>query len=292
MGTRSIVLAGDEGYARPMAVVVASVVATTSLPAELLILGADLSDESRARISAAARHWPVRFETFHPEWLDELPVHRSLSRLPLAAFARIFVSRLVADDCERILYLDGDVLVRQSVQPLLDMSLEGCIVAAVGDDLATHFANPSASRNIPGWREAGIAPSALVFNSGVLVIDRERWDAGSVQHRTLEAVERTLGSTSWADQAALNLTLWRDWLPLETRWNTRDLDAAIAHFSGPYKPWQGPRLANRLYVEYLDRAASIGWAIPGRRMLERRTRLHEAARAALPPIVSERRRRQ
>jgi lipopolysaccharide biosynthesis glycosyltransferase len=282
-----VVLAGDDGFARPMTVAVASLVATTPGPIELLVVDAGLSDANRGAVVEAARPWPVRVERFPAEWLDEVPA-AGTTRLPPTAYARLFSTRLAGPDCRRILYLDGDVLIRESLQPLLDLDLEGNTIAAVGAERVTHFARPSASVNLPGWREAGIPASAMVFNSGVMVIDRHDWDARQVTARTLAAANAMAGRTTWADQASLNIVLWDRWLPLDRRWNCRTPDAAIAHFAGPFKPWSGPALPSALYVEYLERAAEQGWVIPGRRRLRMRRWLRQGADAAVPPVLLRR----
>ena len=48
--------------------------------------------------------------------------------MPRSAFARLFVDRLIPE--EHALYLDGDILVRGSVDPLLEFNLDGAVVAA------------------------------------------------------------------------------------------------------------------------------------------------------------------
>jgi lipopolysaccharide biosynthesis glycosyltransferase len=283
----TVVLAGDAGFAWPLAVAISSLTRHTPPYAELLVIDLGLSSADHERLARAAGAWPLRIVGVQPEWFDGMP----RNRLPVGTYARLFATQLVADDCERILYLDGDTLVRVSVEPLLEVDLHGHPVGAVRDRLATHFAHPRASANMPGWQRAGIPSSAMVFNSGVLVIDRAAWDEASATKRVVESARTLDGETRWADQAFLNLALWREWLPLAAHWNSRRDDAFVAHFAGPYKPWGPPALATRLYADYADAAAQIGWSLPGRRRLRARAAAHRVARAALPPKVRAARRR-
>jgi lipopolysaccharide biosynthesis glycosyltransferase len=279
----AVVLAGDAGFAQPLSVAISSLTRHTPPgAAELVVIDLGLSGEDRDRLARAAGPWPLRYAGVQPEWFDDLP----RNHLPSGTYARLYATRVVADDCSRILYLDGDVLVRGSVLPLLHMDLLGHTFGAVRDRLATHFSHPKASTNLPGWAREGIPGSCMVFNSGVLVIDRAAWDERGVTQRVLDTA-RTFGDdTEWADQAFLNLALWQEWLPLPRCWNSRGDDATIAHFAGPYKPWAPPTLPTRLYADYADAAARVGWPIAPRRRLRARATAHRLARALLGPRSS------
>ncbi len=271
-----------------MSVALASLVACTPDPVELLVVDVGLTPGDRRTLADAARPWSLEFATLPSEWLDPLPS----SPIAPASYSRLYLSRLAPDHVERILYLDGDILVRRSVAPLLSIDLDGNIVGAVGNLPGTHFAHPAVQRGLPGWREEGIAPAARVFNSGVMVIDRRAWDNRDTTERVLRATRDLRGPSVWPDQASLNLALWREWLPLESTWNTREPDAAIAHFWGPRKPWRPPATPNRYYVEYQARAAALGWHIPGRRHLRARFQARQLARAVVPAGLRRQRSRR
>jgi lipopolysaccharide biosynthesis glycosyltransferase len=262
-----------------MAVALASLVACTPGPIDLMVVDVGLDREDRQLLGRAARPWPLIFATLPPAWMDGLPA----SPMPTSSYGRLYLSRLAPETTRRILYLDGDILVRRSVLPLLALDLAGNTVAAVGNTPGSHFGHRSVAGGIPGWREEGIPPAAMVFNSGVLVIDRAAWEARDTTDRVLRTARELRGPSLWPDQASLNLALWREWLPMDRRWNTHHTDAAIAHFFGPKKPWGPPPVPNRLYVEYQDRAAALGWDIPGRRRLRARFQARELARAVVPP---------
>ena len=88
--------------------------------------------------------------------------------------------------------------------PATGLDLAGNTVAAVGNTPAPTSAT-ARWRADPGWREEGIPPAAMVFNSGVLVIDRAAWEARDTTDRVLRTARDLRGPSLWPDQASLNL---------------------------------------------------------------------------------------
>jgi hypothetical protein len=64
------------------------------------------------------------------------------------------------------------------------------------------------------------------FNSGVLVMDLDRWRAESIGTETLRYVADQAGRIAHSDQTALNAVLRGRWLPLHPRWNLQALHSS------------------------------------------------------------------
>ncbi|MBF1708067.1 MAG: SP_1767 family glycosyltransferase, partial [Streptococcus sanguinis] len=116
------------------------------------------------------------------------------------------------------LYLDSDLVVNGDLQPLCDISLEGKLVAAVGD--------------------AG----GYGFNSGVLLIDNRAWKEKQLQETFIKETDRIIGLVQSGqmedfngDQTVLNHVLAQDWLPLDKIYNLQVGHDLVAFYSG----WNG-----------------------------------------------------
>jgi lipopolysaccharide biosynthesis glycosyltransferase len=151
---------------------------------------------------------------------------------------------------ERVVYLDSDTLVRQSVLPLWN-ALDDAPIAAV-----TNVTEPAM---YPHLRSLGIHDAKNYFNAGVLVVDLAVWREERVTDRLIRfAISRPL---PWYDQDALNVVFADRWKRLHPKWNAmnslwiwpdharrvftedelsaaRD-DPGVIHFEGPpiVKPW-------------------------------------------------------
>lgn len=270
--------------------------------------------------SLLQRHGPASIHLLHPEGLDDdvlatmadwvehhggtLRVHAiadrvvehlpALPRLPRVMWYRIFLGELLPQS-ERVLYLDCDTLVVDSLEPLWATSLDGYLLGAV-DNVA----------------DADDAPRGY-FNSGVLLMDLDRWRNEACAEQIAAFATERGGRLTFPDQDALNTVLGAQRLALHPRWNCQNslfylpgaravfgedalreaVDSpAILHFEGPElaKPWH--YLSKHPYRDtYLAHRAETPWP---RVVLEGRTWPNRLLRPlparAIAPALRARRR--
>lgn len=279
-------LAGDEAYVRPMGVAVSTV--TRSAPGErfrFLVCGNRLDDPSVSFLRRAAAPNFLDVAALPESWTRDLPV----DPFPAEMFARLFVDKLVPATTRRVLYLDADVLVRRSVAPLFEIDLRDCVIAAspIGERPVTAESGWPRTRKqdvADVLRSHGAPAAALQFNSGVMVIDVDRWAEMEIP----KAVAGLAARLAYGDQTYLNAILWDKWLPLSKAWNGKESDGFILHFAGRRKPWNPDYYDNEFAREYENAAARIGWDLrPSHRVRVRRT-LKRILRNILPPAAAHR----
>jgi lipopolysaccharide biosynthesis glycosyltransferase len=167
-----------------------------------------------------------------------------------ATWYRVLVPQLFPN-LKRILFLDLDLIVIESLQALWETDLNGSYVAAVTNVLPRHYADLLAA--------AGFDRTNY-FNAGVLLMDLERMRQDHCTEAMVEYGVSNADDLVLRDQDALNAVLGRRRLALPPRWNCMnaffvypwsadvfDVDAleaakrnpAIRHFEGPgvNKPW-------------------------------------------------------
>ena len=182
-----------------------------------------------------------------------------------ATWYRIFLPELLGD-VDRLLYLDSDLIVTDSLAPLWDMDMEGNLIGAV-----TNVFLPT-DYNRPG--ELGLPGVEAYFNAGVLLMDLAAMRRDRATQRLLDYSRANAELVAWRDQDAVNVVFGEQRLDLHPRWNCMNAffvlphaaeilgperlaeavrDPAIRHFEGPEinKPWhylcsrQGRELYNR-----------------------------------------------
>jgi len=207
----------------------------------------------------------ISFMEIPDVWLAGLPIKGVGHK---ATWYRTFLPRLLPD-CDRILYLDADVLALDSLEPLWRTELEGHLVAAVTNVFP------------PDWighaRQLGI-PSERYFNAGVLILGLERMRELDVTQELLDYGIGHADELVLKDQDALNVVLGPDRLDLHPRWNCMNsvlgfpasmdvferaeveearANPAIRHFEGPgpNKPWhyEFEREMAEIYALYRSR---------------------------------------
>lgn len=232
----ALVFAGDDAAGIGLAVAIHSAVKHFGADAAVVVMDAGMSRETRARLTRV--HPAVQLVDMAPERLAGLSAHRR----PLGAYAWLLMPELLPE-MRRAIYLDYDVLVKRDLAPLLAIEFNDAPVAGVRD-----FHRP----NLNGRPH---------FNSGVLVLDCERWRADELGRHVLQYAVEQGEQMTLQDQEALNMVVQR-WVELDPSWNVqRSLtwiegwapseltdrllperhrlwrDAGVIHFSGFPKPW-------------------------------------------------------
>lgn len=185
-----------------------------------------------------------------------------------ATWYRIFLPEL-QPSLDRILYLDSDLIVLDSLSPLFEIDLgDNCVGAVTNVFQLNHLHRPA---------ELGLADAHEYFNAGVLLMNLEQMRAHSSTTKLLAFGRDHAGRIAWRDQDVLNVVLGHRRLPLHPRWNVMNSfrwdhaaevfghaqledarrNPAIRHFEGPAenKPWHYlcDRALRELYEEYRQR---------------------------------------
>ena len=166
----------------------------------------------------------------HPARFEGLPTPFHFTK---GCYYRLSIGRELLEITQTVLYLDCDIIVRKSILELLSTPLGDKIIAAAPDP-------PSANN----WDRLGMPRGSHYFNSGVLLVDLERWRTEDLEAQVCSYLKDNAERILWADQDALNAILHHRCLPLNPIYNFGEgysklqrqgritIDPAIAHFNG------------------------------------------------------------
>lgn len=314
-----VVLACDRRYAIHVAASVSSAVNASGRTSglEVHVLGFDLGKASTMRLERLADLAADVSITVHHLDLDEYSKWVRSEHISQSAYLRLRLADVVPNRHQRVIYLDADTICLQALDALATIDLEGHAIAAARD---TSTPTVSSSRGIASYAELGLSGDEPYFNSGVLVIDLEKWRQAQPAVFAQSYVDR-FGTVQQAlDQEILNALFVSDWEELHPRWNASPrlfnyegwtdevarsafesvvFEArsypAVVHFLGPKKPWHFFSSApwRSHYFEALQASGWFGsrseyllWRLgEGREFLRRRAKLFRrrlrSARSAL-----------
>ena len=273
MAVTAITLTVNDAYVVPAVVLLASLEGKLAAPVEIVIRDTGLGVESHRLLTAQARmiECPLRFVPCDSRRFSgsRLLAHHQTSD----TFAHLLSFEEVVDQHRFILALDCDLLIRQSLTPLMEcLPAEGTLLSAVPQ----HFIPTIWADEAGGAQSLGLSPSDNFFMGGVMVIDVERWRNADLSDRVLTLFDHE--PSRWmSDLSLLNAAVERRWSPLDYRWNVwteptagpfrfvrvsgptdRSIVAAsrvsIAHFGGYFKPWLANYPINAWRFEYLQAA--------------------------------------
>lgn len=223
-------------------------------------------DEAQTPVSAGADRVFVHLNELAKFLPDGLP---SDSQWPPVVYLRVFAPRLLRT-YDRVIYLDADVTVLASPQPIFTLPMHGKAVAAVLDSAVLRPMAPGFDIPVADWlNRIGVAGHRY-FNSGVLMIDVGRWvEIDFAGCLTSYFAVFSTHARMW-DQDFLNWLFQNDWLELSPRWNFQipifnfgfeeHFQPAFVHFADERKPWHGASfdIDPRFVAHYCKLAAAAG----------------------------------
>ncbi len=240
-----IVLTFDDNFWAPAFAVSRSIcLSTTRRDLTFHLLHDGLKPERRAdfqklrdEFGVTVVHYELSENARFNEVCRSLPVD---NRLHTVMYARLLIGTILPPGIERVIYLDCDTFVISPIEQLFDQPMDGKPVAAVSDPVKQLMMMGRDMREKTGLFD----PAQDYFNSGVMLIDMEKYAAADIPGR-IEGFKRDgILQKLYFDQDMLNLIFRGNWKKLEWRFNVTDpqvahqaMDCFVLHYTGRARPW-------------------------------------------------------
>lgn len=207
-----IVYASDDGFAEVMGISILSLLQNNKEAENirLTILDSGISVNNKNKVEEVCKIYHRAL----PRWVKATNIEKRLEmsvstdRGSVAQYARIFLSDVFSSDIKRVLYLDCDTLIVKSIYDLWNLDLEGNTIAALKDAFSKYY-----RKNI------NLDPNDIMFNSGVILIDLDKWRENNVEKSLLSFIEKKHGKIQQGDQGALNAVLSKSTKVLNPKFN-------------------------------------------------------------------------
>ncbi|MSS10121.1 glycosyltransferase family 8 protein [Clostridium sp. WB02_MRS01] len=164
---------------------------------------------------------------------DVIEMTVTTDRGSLSQYARLFLDELLPEDMQRVLYLDCDIIINQPIDDLWNIDLQENTIAALDDAFSKYYRD-----NI------NLQPDDIMFNSGVMLVDMEKWRGRKVEDRLLAFMTSKNGKVQQGDQGVLNAVLSRETFCFAPRFN-----AVTIYFDFNYREIIKYRKPARFYFE-------------------------------------------
>jgi lipopolysaccharide biosynthesis glycosyltransferase len=231
--------AADAGYLPYLACFMSSLGRSRqSRPIALTVLQRGIGSEDRAKLAALLPpSASVQWITPDRELVAAVGAPLALAHRSPHYFRLLIPFLLPA--ASRAIYLDADTLVIADLSELWDTDLAEQPVAASRDYLGCM------QDAVSNWEALKLDPGTPYLNSGVLVMDLDRWRAESLSEGVVdvcgrnEQYLRAQGKWPQHDQYGINVVLRGRWTELEPSWNHGAFlppgGERIVHFIGDAK---------------------------------------------------------
>lgn len=206
----NIIYSSDNNYARHVGISITSLYKENQAVKELnvFLIDDDISDENHRKLNNIAQEYSrkIHYVPF-AEHKKKLQLNNKWE-LPISAYARLFVAEMLPPEVERVLYLDCDTVICDTLETLWNIDLQGNTIASV-EDVASCLFQP----------EVGISEEFRYFCSGVILINLKQWREIDAQKKLLDYLDSRNGVVRHHDQTILNGVFWNDCLMLHPRYD-------------------------------------------------------------------------
>lgn len=194
----NIVYASDDNFAEILGVSMLSLFENNKEVPEITVYILDdaIKDQNKELLQSVASTYNRKIVFLPLNDLKEKLSKLNQQRGSLSTFSRLFLSRLIPHECDRLLYIDADTIIRHSLNDLYNQNFEGNIICGVMDCISRQHR-----------ARVGLADNAIYINAGMMLIDFQAWLQNGVESKIENIIAKFKGNVPYADQGIVNLAL-------------------------------------------------------------------------------------
>lgn len=168
-----------------------------------------------------------------------------------SSYYRLYAANLLPEHVDKVLYIDGDVIVKGDVRPIWQLNMDNIAIAGAYDATFNESEN---------YIRLGYNQTYGYINGGVAIYNLAYWRSVGLSRKAMDFIEKNPEKVLWMDQDILNALFYdkKKLFPLRFNYQvtclTRDhwdkynshiqsqifkesKEIVIIHYSGQTKPW-------------------------------------------------------
>lgn len=221
---------------------------------DIFVLHTDLSDKSKDRLKTLeTESVNIHFVTIDRELFSNLPL--TLDGITIETYYRYLLPEILVD-CDKVIYLDSDLLIRCDVKELWDIDVSQHYLAGVNEiDIINRFPDHKL--------KLGFDLDELFINVGVLICNLQKMRQDKITHHLFTETERLKDIILFQDQDVINVALKGKIADLPLAYNytveamEKDLlsldEIKVIHYNSQIaKPWIPKNYQNKKISKYLE----------------------------------------
>lgn len=152
--------------------------------------------------------------SFYLIQIDDIKKYLIVKRacFPVSIYYRLLLENILPSNIDKVLYLDGDIVVRNNITDLWQTDITDYAVGAV--------VNQSLSNQF--WKRLGYPKEKGYFNSGVLLINLKYWREHKLAQQYVKYIKENPDKLLYPDQDVLNVVLQDSKKLLPERYNVQE----------------------------------------------------------------------
>ncbi|HII3778114.1 TPA: glycosyltransferase family 8 protein [Pasteurella multocida] len=208
----NILFVSDDVYARHLVVAIKSIINHNEKGIQFYIFDLGIKDENKRNINDIVSSYgsEVNFIAVNYKDFESFPVQ--ISYISLATYARLKTAEYLPDNLNKIIYLDVDVLVFNSLEMLWNVDVNNFLTAACYDSF---IENEKSEHK----KSISMSDKEYYFNAGVMLFNLDEWRKMDVFSRALDLLAMYPNQMIYQDQDILNILFRNKVCYLDCRFN-------------------------------------------------------------------------
>ena len=266
----NILLTFDNNYTQYAGVTLTSFLMNNQGNHTIYVISDYISEKNREMLSniCTERGSDIHYIYIHAEDTKDFPVGKGTINptLTIATYFRLFLADLLPNTIKKVLYIDCDIIVNDSLEDLWNTEFhEGKCIAGLEEmpDLA-----------IDGCKRMGYPLEYSYINAGVILFNLETLRKSYSVAKAIDFIKQHISNIRYHDQDVLNAMLYDKKQFIDLKYNVMDthlvrgavfpkryqdyrdsiFSPVIIHYTGYFKPWniESNNPYTFKYFEYLE----------------------------------------
>lgn len=160
----------------------------------IYVIDNDISEQNRQNLETIVERYGRTLIFLDKLNIEEISGTKiNVGRWHISTFFRLFLATLLPDTVDRVMYVDCDMIIRESLRPVWEMDMAGNYAMAADDCRGERYR-----------ADIGLKPDQLYVNNGFLLIDLKAWRENNIEQKYIEFISRYEGDVTYMDQGVLN----------------------------------------------------------------------------------------
>lgn len=246
----NVCLSCDDNYSKHAGVVIASILANAksgdNLNFYILDGGITENNKQKIRTLTSIKGCKINFIQVYERMFEEYKKVKTHKYVTLATYFRLKLPTILPA-VSRVIYLDCDMIVEESLEKLFNKYLGNCAIAGVHD-----------------IKNRRVQENPTYVNAGMLLMDLDNMRSQNLEEKFLKWTNEHIDTIKTGDQEIINEVCRGNILLIEDEWNVQSSNFTnrssytnspkIIHYVSERKPWHyGSFSYHRdLYFKYLQ----------------------------------------
>ncbi len=198
-----ILLSTDKNYIMPSAVMMKSV-SVNNAHEDItfhILIDESVNDEQKKQLTHVLcnQQHQIAFHLIEGDIFAGFPQLGKVKKyITQATYYRLIIADLLPQDIHRVIYMDGDIIVRKSLKELWDTDIDGFAVGTVTD----------MAEDKHDYKRLGYDKKYGYFNAGVLLINLDYWRENDLKSVFFNLIANEPQRIVLHDQDVMNITLY------------------------------------------------------------------------------------